>query len=242
MRETPDVLARIVLIYWKELLLAITWLGSALALVWTIAATWGRAATLRILEGGGNMRVVAGLMLLRVLLFVATLLAAVLAVECAVWVSTPARAVEPNWVLYILILLVALPLITIAWAILNWMLSLAPLFAVREQNGVLGSLATAFRSVRSERKAYWSASGAYGLLRTAALVALIVVGAVLAALSQSRIVLGLLCLLLLAYFAFADLLYVARMAAYLQIVGKQLPVASGQSPVRDETQIVDDQK
>jgi hypothetical protein len=232
-RETPDVLARIVLIYWRELLLAIALLGSGLALVWTIAATWGRAATLRILEGRGNMRAVAGLTLLRVLLFVATLLAAVLAVECAVWISTPAGAVEPNWVLYILILLVALPLIMIAWGILNWMLSLAPLFAVREQEGLRGSLATTFRSVRSERKAYWSASGAYGLLRAAALVALIVVGAVLAALSQSKIVLGLLCVLLLAYFAFADLLYVARMAAYLQIVGKQLPVASSQLPVGD---------
>jgi len=116
---------------------------------------------------------------------------------------------------------------------------LAPLFAVREQQGVLAALATTFRSVRSARKGYWSASGAYGLLRAAALVALIVVGAVLAALSQSKTVLGLLCVLLLAYFAFADLLYVARMAAYLQIVGKQLPVTSPQSPVRDEKQMID---
>jgi hypothetical protein len=176
------------------------------------------------------MRAVAGLTLLRVLLFIATLLAAVLAVECAVRISTPANAVEPNWVLYLLIVLVALPLIMIVWATLNWILSLAPLFAVREQKGMLAALATTFRGVRSGRKAYWSASGAYGLLRAAALVMLIVVGAVLAALSQSKTVLGLLCALLLAYFAFADLLYVARMAAYLQIIEKQLPVAGSQLP------------
>jgi hypothetical protein len=228
LHDTPYTLAKLAVIYWQDLLLAIAALLVSLALVWMVAATWGRAATLKILQGRSNVRAVAGLSLLRVLLFLAALLAAVVAVECAVWISTPAQAAEPNWVLYLLIVLVALPLIMIAWGILNWVFSLAPLFAVHQQKGALAALATTFRSVRAESKAYWSASGAYGLLRGAALVALIFVGAVLAALSQSKAVLALLCVLLLAYFAFADLLYVARMAAYLQIVEKQLPVASRQ--------------
>jgi hypothetical protein len=223
-RTVPETLARLMIVYWKLLLLVLAALLSALALVWTIAATWGRAVTLKILAGRGNTPAVIGLTALRVLSFAATLLAAVLAVEVAVWISTPASADEPNWVLYLLILVIALPLIMIVWGILNWVLSLAPLFAVHERRGAMAALALTLRSVRADRKAYWSASGAYGLLRGGALVALIVVGAVLAAISQGAAVLVLLCVLLLAYFAFADLLYIARMAAYLQIAEKQSPV------------------
>jgi len=64
-------------------------------------------------------------------------------------------------------------------------------------------------------------------------VALTGMGLLLALLSQSKIVLGLLLALLLLYFAFADLLYVARLAAYLQIVEGQLPASSCQPPVKD---------
>src|SRR5262249_40912994 len=140
-------------------------------------------------------------------------------------ISTPADATEPNWVIYLSLVLITLPLILLAWGILNWILSLAPLFAV-EQQKTRAALAAAVRSLRSERKAYWSASGAYGLLRGAALVVLIVIGIALAALSQSTIVLVLLVVLVLVYFAFADLLYVARIAAYLQIAGQAPAVAA----------------
>lgn len=214
--DTPYTLAKLAVIYWQDLLFVLAVLSSALALVWMIAATWGRAATLKILYGRCHTRAVAGLTLLRVLLFLGSLLVAMFAVEGAVRISTPVEAAEPNWVIYLSLVLIALPLIMLAWGILNWLLALAPLFAV-EQKGTRAALAATLRSVRSERKAYWSVSGVYGSLRGAALLALIVVGLVLAALSESKIILALLVVLLLAYFAFADFLYVARMAAYLQI-------------------------
>ncbi len=234
LHDTPQTLAKIVVLFWEDFLLMLAALLSALALAWMITATWGRAATLYILTKRNNTRAVAGLTLLRILLFLATLLATVFAVEGAAWVSTPAAdAAEPNWMLYLLMVLIALPLIMTAWGILNWVLSLAPLFAVREQKGAFTSLAAAFRSLRCNRKVYWSVSGVYGLYRGAALVTLTVTGLVLLALSQSKIVLGLLLALLLLYFAFADLLYVARLAAYLQIVEEQLPASSCQPPVKD---------
>ncbi len=235
LHDTPQTLAKIVVLFWEDFLLMLAALLSALALAWMITATWGRAATLRILEGRSNTPAVAGLNLLRVLLFVVTLLAAVFAVEGAVWLATPSSAdpAELNWALYLLIVLIALPLIMIAWGMLNWVFSLAPLFAVREQKGAFTSLAATFRSLRCNRKIYWSVSGVYGLYRGAALVTLTVTGLVLLALSQSKIVLGLLLALLLLYFAFADLLYVARLAAYLQIVEEQLPASSCQPPVKD---------
>ena len=235
LHDTPQTLAKIVVLFWEDFLLMLAALLSALALAWMITATWGRAATLRILEGRSNTPAVAGLNLLRVLLFVVTLLAAVFAVEGAVWLATPSSAdpAELNWALYLLIVLIALPLILLAWGMLNWMLSLAPLLAVHEQKGISASLAATFRSLRCNRKIYWSVSGVYGLYRGAALVTLTVTGLVLLALSQSKIVLGLLLALLLLYFAFADLLYVARLAAYLQIVEEQLPASSCQPPVKD---------
>jgi len=235
LHDTPQTLAKIVILFWEDFLLMLAALLSALALAlaWMITATWGRAATLYILTKRSNTPAVAGLNLLRVLLFVVTLLAAVFAVEGAVWLATPSSAdqAELNWALYLLIVLIALPLIMIAWGMLNWVFSLAPLFAVREQKGTFASLAAAFRSLRCNRKIYWSVSGVYGLYLGAALVTLTVTGLVLLALSQSKIVLGLLLALLLLYFAFADLLYVARLAAYLQIVEEQLLVDSRQPPV-----------
>src|SRR6266849_7126149 len=164
LHDTPQTLAKIVVLFWEDFLLMLAALLSALALAWMITATWGRAATLYILTERNNTRAVAGLTLLRILLFLATLLATVFAVEGAAWVSTPAAdAAEPNWMLYLLMVLIALPLIMTAWGILYWVLSLAPLFAVREQKGAFTSLAAAFRSLRCNRKIYWSVSGVYGL-------------------------------------------------------------------------------
>ena len=65
LHDTPYTLAKIIILFWQDLLLVLATLLSALALAWMITATWGRAATLRILEGRSNTPAVAGLNLLR---------------------------------------------------------------------------------------------------------------------------------------------------------------------------------
>ncbi|HTC95078.1 MAG TPA: hypothetical protein VK699_16660 [Terriglobales bacterium] len=232
--KMANTVAALVVAYGKPLSLVLVALLFALAFLWMIAATWGRAATLKILRGSGTTATVTGLNLLRILLLLAALVVAALATIGAAMLAThfSSDPEEPNLLVYFSIVVLVLPVIVILWAVLNWVLSLAPLFALGEQ-GVLAAVAATFRSLRAQRKAYWSVSGVYGTIRGAGLLVLIVFGLAMGAVGQDRIIFALLVALLLLYFFFADLLYVARLAAYLQIVEKleQLPVASNRLPV-----------
>lgn len=220
LHETPNAVAKILYLSWKVFCLVLAVLLPAMAVLWIAAATWGRAATLKILQKRSNTTAVAGLTLLRVLLFLFTMIVAVLTVVGADMLATrpPYNPEEPDLLLYLAIVLIALPLIIIVWSILNWVLSLAPLFAVQEQKGTFASLAATFRSLRANARAYWSISGVYGTARGAALLAVIVLGVFLGILGNNTIILALLIALMLAYFVLADFLYVARLAAYLKII------------------------
>ena len=217
--KMANTVAALVVNYGKLLSLVLAVLLSALAFLWMIAATWGRAATLKILRGSGSVAAVAGLNLLRIFLLLAALAVAVLTTAGAAMLAThfSADPEEPNVLVYFSIVILVLPIIVILWAALNWVLSLAPLFVAREQ-GVLATLAVTFRSLRAQRRAYWSVSGVYGTIRGAGLLVVIVFGLALAAAGEDKIILALLLALLLLYFLFADLLYVARLAAYLQVI------------------------
>ena len=217
--KMADTVAGLVIVYGKLLSLVLVILLFAMAFLWMTAATWGRAATLKILRGSGATATVAGLNLLRIFLLLAALAVAALTTLGAAMLAThfSSDPEEPNVLVYFSIVILVLPVIVVLWAILNWVLSLAPLFAAGEQ-GVLAALSATFRSLRAQRKAYWSVSGVYGTIRGAGLVVVIVFGLALAAAGEDKIILALLVALLLLYFFFADLLYVARLAAYLQVI------------------------
>ncbi|HZR29938.1 MAG TPA: hypothetical protein VFA71_14265 [Terriglobales bacterium] len=217
--KMANTVAVLVVAYEKLLSLVLAVLLLTLAFLWMLAATWGRAATMKILRGSGNIAVVAGLNLLRIFLLLAAFAVAALTTAGAAMLASyfSSDPAEPNLPVYFFIVILALPVIVVAWAILNWVLSLAPLFAAGKQ-GVFAALAATFRSLREQRKAFWSVSGVYGTIRGAGLLVVIVFGLALAAVGESKIALGFLVALLLLYFFFADLLYVARLAAYLQII------------------------
>ena len=235
--QAANALADLILVFWRVIGLALAALLPAMALAWIILATWGRAATLKILRQNSAIWVVAGSNLLRVFLVLLSGVATALVIAGAALFSTrfSANPNEPNLALYLLIVLVALPVIVILWAALNWLLSLVPLFSIQERDRLFASLAAALRSVRASRSAYWSASGVYGTVRAIALIAIIVVAFVLGALGESWIILSLLVALVLLYFAFADLLYIARIAAYLQIIEQACSARIKASPAADAT-------
>jgi hypothetical protein len=232
--KTANTLAALVVTYGKVLGLVLAVLLPALALLWMIAATWGRAATLKILQGAGSTTAVAGLSLMRVLLLLAAFAVAGLAVAGAAMLATysSSNPEEPNLIVYFSIVIIVLPVILVLWGILNWVFSLAPLFLARGRKRTFAAVAATFRNLRAHKKIFWSVSGVYGTARGAALVAVIVMGAVLAAFGENKVILGLLVALVLLYFVFADLLYVARMAAYLQIVEQS---AGSDNPALVET-------
>jgi hypothetical protein len=193
----------------------------AVAALWVAAATVGRAATLRFLlpvEGKATLRAIAGINFLRAALALATLLAYGGAMIVAGLAATRGEGNSPG--LFLLVTLALWFVISLLSGTLNWYLSVAPLPAVRERLDTLGAVAETVRFVRRHARQFSGASTAFGLLRLFFLGATIVLSLIPLALigtAPGWLVTALLVLITLGYFAVADFLYIARLAAYARI-------------------------
>ncbi|MGH9603588.1 MAG: hypothetical protein ACRD24_14505 [Terriglobales bacterium] len=193
----------------------------AVAVLWAFASATGRAATLKALFGKNAvpMRAMFGLSFLRTGLALAGVLAWVGAFIVGGRVAIRGEENSPG--AFLVVFLALSFLVSLAWGVLNWYLSLAPLFVVRDGRDSLSSIAEAARAVRQNRNAFSSVSSVFAFLHLFAFVsgtmlALMTLG--LAGLLRSEIVLALIGLVTLGYFALADFLYIARLAAYVRIV------------------------
>jgi len=110
------------------------WLVPLLLAAWVIVAAFGRTAVLRRMDPSLPPRRVALLVLgaLRIAFLTATVLLwlrTVLWAGAATVTAPTARGEEPNLVLYFTLIIAATLLIFIAWALTNWVLSIAPMLA-----------------------------------------------------------------------------------------------------------------
>jgi hypothetical protein len=106
-----------------------------------------------------------------------------------------------------------------AWS-LNWLLSLAAIFAVRDRDDTLGSLSSAVGLCRERFGAIvavssWSSAAHLVLFGGMMTVVSFPLG--LAPLIKARLLIAGVTLVVLIYFAIADWLYVARLAGYVSI-------------------------
>jgi hypothetical protein len=217
----------------------------AVCFAWIVAASIGRDLTLRALleyfasrrDGAENfasvddgahsqdraartrpLRALFGLNLFRV----AAVLAAVLAFEGAAILARFASSPEhPRPGLVFLLFLPLAGLICMAAWSLNWILSLAAIFAVRNRTDALGSLSCAVGLCRQRLGAIvavssWSSAAHLVLFSGMMTVVSFPLG--LAPLIKVRLLIAGVTLVILAYFAIADWLYVARLAGYVWIV------------------------
>lgn len=196
------------------------------AIIWIIAATLGRAAVLRKLAPASdvNSKAILGLNIARAGLLIAAVIAwYVWMVLCALVTMTPSA---PNYPLYILLSMLALPVIAIVWGLLNWILSLAPVLAVRETGSAARVYSESVRIVRRYQGKFASVSTWLGLPRLAAMV-IALIAAIVVLIATDSILIGTIALTIisLAYCAFADYLYVVRLAAYAEIT-RELPIAT----------------
>jgi hypothetical protein len=129
-----------------------------------------------------------------------------------------------------LVFLLFLPLaglVCLIWYVLNWLLSLASVFVVRDGEDVVGAVSSAVRLCRERTGAVLAVSSWTGVAHLIALVgATMVVSlplALAAILPRRLVVLGVL-LVTLAYLALTDWLYTARLAGYVCVA--QLPDAA----------------
>lgn len=202
--------------------------GTAIAVLWIVSAALGRLATLSALlpETRAKSRSLLGLSFLRAGLFLAAALAAVGALILATSAG-PVGDAAPGVVLAAILL----GCIWLVWALLNWLLSLAAIFAVRDRQDTFGAVSAAVDFVRGAFGDVLLTSLPFGLLHYTALAAAVAAGLLVSDLMTrvSFAAAWALVAIVLAYFACADFLYITRLAAYLALAG-----AGGESAVAPE--------
>jgi hypothetical protein len=141
-------------------------------------------------------------------------------VGAAILAGFASPAAHPRPALAFFLFLPLAGLICLVWSSLNWLLSLAGMFAVRDGEDAVGAISAAGTLCRERTGAILAVSSWTGLAHLVAFVgATSVVSMPLAfvALVPWRLVVVAILLVTLAYFALADWLYMARLAGYVCI-------------------------
>ncbi|HET8888887.1 MAG TPA: hypothetical protein VFQ41_08285, partial [Candidatus Angelobacter sp.] len=138
------------------------------------------------------------------------------------------RGAKPDLLLYYLMMLPSVILISAFWLTANWYLSLAAIFG-REGQSFRGAFRQARQTIRPQRSDVAGTGFVFLLFR----IVILLIATALCGLTsgmagtapQSYFVL--LIVVSLAYFAVADFLYMARMAAYLALAAAYVDPAAG---------------
>ena len=202
----------------------------AISVLWVLAASAGRAATLRALledvpasfTKRHDLRSLLAVHFFRVAV---TLLGLVAMAGSAILAGFAANITdEPSILLFNIVFLGLLFLVSLSWSTLNWYVSLAPIFLVRDSRGAFKAVADAVHLVRRRGGDFTGVSTLYGLLKLFAIAGATVVSLVpLAFIAQWpwEVTTTLFVAITLAYFAISDLLYIARLASYLAIAEQE---------------------
>jgi hypothetical protein len=207
----------------------------ALTIAWVVLASLGRAVTVKTLlehfrgSEAPSASATQGLTSLLAVNFLraATMLAASVGVVGAILVAkaaSPPHDPSPGKVLLIFWLLTML--IGLAYPLLNWYLSLAAIFVMRDEASAFGALVKATELCRARPGALAAAGTWFGIAH--AIVFVVASSAVAVPLGFAEvlpgsIVFGGVLLVTLLYFAFVDFLYVGRLAAYVFLLEEPVP-------------------
>lgn len=205
-----------------KLLRGVLGVSPILAGLWLIIATAGRSVTFRFLKVGssGNWWATSLIHLFRLL--GALLLSGFFLCAIAVFSYFTVRAnpENPNYALYFTLVALAAIFLLLLANVGNWYLALAPLFSVVEGQGFSAAIESSRQLSRKFAGELGLTTGMFFFVRLIWFAAMGVLSLAPVALFQSSVAmsLGLLALLTLFYFAGADFLYIARMAAYWHIL------------------------
>ena len=202
-----------------------------LTYLWIMAASLGRIATVRGLldyfrrdvardvstNGVSPIRALVRLNFLRA----AVALAAVLGfMGASILASFASPDAHPRPGVAFLLFLPLAALIGWAWSALNWMLSLAGVFAVRDGADAVGAVSAAVTFCRERTGPVFAVSTWTGLAHLVAFVGATTVVSMplgFATIVPWRLVVAAMVLVTVAYLALADWLYMARLAGYVCI-------------------------
>lgn len=206
----------------------------SLTIGWIVLASLGRAATLKALfehfrgsvppiSAGRALTSLLALNALRAVTMLAATVGLLGAALLAASASSPADsppgvAVLVFWILFMLI--------GLACSMLNWYLSLAAVFAVRDRVSTFSALAAAIDLCRARPGSLAAAATWFGLAHTVVFMVASSAAAFPLGFAEALpggMVFGGLLLVTLLYFAAVDFLFVGRLAAYVCLIEHLLP-------------------
>jgi hypothetical protein len=210
-----------------------------LGLLWIVAASVGRTATVRFLldyfrrSTGADGAIVAAdqsrpisshpfpsLVRLNFLRAAVALAAVVSFFGVAILADFASPDSNPHPGIAFLLFLPLAALVCLAWSVLNWLLSLAGMFAVRDGADTMSAISLAVGFCRERAGSVFAVSTWTGLAHIAAFVAAstaISMPLGFAGLLPWRLIVLVMLMATIAYFAVADWLYMARLAGYVCI-------------------------
>jgi hypothetical protein len=212
--------------------------AAAVIVLWILAASIGRSVTVRDLlryfatrryeitplkvvdsaAPSGSFHALLGLNFLRAALVLAVVLGLQRAAILTGFVSTAAH--PRAGLAFVLFLPIASVVCVLGWT-LNWFLSLAGVFAVRDAGNTLGTLSAAVAFVRERIGPVLAVSTWTGLAHLAIFTGAMTAVSMPLAFIQvlpARLIIAVIFVMTLAYFAIADWLYMARLAGYICVV------------------------
>lgn len=215
----------------QRAVIAVMLAATGIMVLWMVVGAFGRSATVRALlryfhsgdevSGAETSNRSTGVWAVAIFNFfrVVAGLAALLAIAGAVVIGS---LVSPQKDAGAAIMFIALTLLAgligMIWAELNWMLSLASIFAVRDGEGAMAALRATVAFVSDRKGAVFAVSTWSGMLHLVVFFAASTVASVLLAMVQivpAKLIVAAICLVTLGYFAIVDWLYVARLAGYI---------------------------
>jgi uncharacterized membrane protein len=136
------------------------------------------------------------------------------------------HGLQPDLVLYYLMMLPSVILISAFWLTVNWYLSLAAFFG-REGQSFRGALRQTRQTVRQQRSDFAGTGFVFLLFRVVVLLIATAICGLTSGMvgSSPQGYFTLLIIVSLAYFAIADFLYMTRMAAYLALAAAHVDPA-----------------
>ncbi len=206
----------------------------ALSVLWIIGASIGRGVTLAAVNPAAETRArrfgpLAGINALRALLTLSAIGAWIGSMILASAAFPPREEHAASAVMLWLLLAVVIGL---CWSVVNWFLSLAPIFVLRDGRGIWGAVRDSLDLLRLRPRAYLSIAAWFGLWRMLLIFVALLLGGIAfaAAGSNAPAVVVSETVLALAYFALADWLQIARLAAYVFLADEPLIGTLGAEP------------
>lgn len=223
------VLAVLLLLGMKVIVIAAIAVPLSIALLWGIFSALGRFVTVKRLRIGLTslrFRSIFALQLLRAFIGWLCLVLLFAAMFGEALIAT--RGPQPDLLLYYLMVLPSVVVISSFWLTVNWYFLLAAIFG-REGQSFRGALRQARQTVRQQRSDFAGTGFVFLLFRVVILLIATAICGLTSGMvgSSPQSYFTLLIIVSLAYFAIADFLYMARMAAYLALAAAHVDPAAG---------------